>query len=910
MSGWRVLPGRDRESELLAQPLEAVLGGESRALVVHGEPGVGKTALLDHALAHTPGARIARAAGIQSEMELAYSGLHQLCVPLLEHADRLPTHHHDALTTALGLHDGPTPDRFLVGLAVLGLLAEAARGQPLICLIDDAQWLDRASAQTLAFTARRLGAESVAMLFVTRRTSDIPELDGLPDLLLTGLSDHDARALLATALPWPVDERVRDRIIAEARGNPLALLQLHRGLTPAELTGGFGPAPATALPTRIETSFQRQLTPLPSPTRQLLLLAAAEPLGDPTLLWKAAHYLGISPEAAAPAAAVELLTIDNQVRFHHPLERSAIYTAASPDERRHAHHALAYATDPHADPDRHAWHAAQATTHPDTTIADALEHSAARAQARGGLAAAAAFLERAAHLTPDAGHRTQRALAAAHAKHRAGIPTAAQALISLAEAGPLTTHQQADINLLRAQIAFTTRRGNDAPRLLLEAAQKFETINPRKARETYLEALSAAMFAGLLADSGCIREIAEAARTAPPAAEPACAADLLLDALAVLFTDGYAAAVPLLRRVLGAFRSEDIPTEEALRWFWLASRVPSLLWDFDTLDVINARFVTLARDAGALAELPIALCARILVLTARGDLEAAEQMVGELETVTEATTSPVVPYGALLLAAWRGNESKVDTLIHTTTTGSFRRGEGIGLFFVGWAQALLYNSLGRYTDALAAAEQAAKQQEMTGLPTWLVQVELIEATARSGMPGRAAFALKQLTDVTRASSTEWGLGIAARSRALLTDGPAAERIYRTAIHRLCRAGLRGELARAHLVYGEWLRRRRQRVAARQQLRTAYDMFTDLGMEAFAGRAGRELRATGATTRKRANGTPNLLTPQEGQIARLAREGLSNAEIGARLFISPRTVEWHLRRIFKKLHISSRKQLDG
>jgi DNA-binding CsgD family transcriptional regulator len=883
------------------------MSGDSRALVVRGEPGVGKTALLDYMVEQASGCRLARVAGVECEMELAFAGLHQLCAPMLDLVERLPGHQRDALGTALGLSAGPAPDRFLVGLAVLGLLAEAARERPLICVVDDTQWLDRASVQVLAFVARRLGAEAVAVVFAARRPEDVT---GLPEVVVGGLPDADARSLLDSVLPWPLDERVRDRIVAETRGNPLALLELPRGLTPAELAGGFGTG-GGPLPARIEESFRRQLAPLPVETRRLLLLAAAEPLGDPVLVWRAAHRLGIGVEAAAPAVAPGLLEIGERVRFRHPLERWAVYQDASAEERRCVHRALAEATDPEGDPDRRAWHAAQATAGPDEDVAADLERSAGRAQARGGLAAAAAFGQRAAELTPDAARRVERALRAAQAKHQAGMPSAALGLLSLAEALSLTELQRARVDLLRAQIAFTLSCGTDAPLLLLKAAGQLQPLDVRLARETYLEALAAAMFAGPLAGGASVREVAEAARAAPAATAFPRAADLLLDGLATRFTDGYDAGMPLVRRALEAFR-EHASTEETLRWHWLASRAALLAWDFEIWDALTARFVRLARDTGALAVLPMAVVERMLVHTLAGELDVAASLGEELDTVTDATASPLVPYGALLLAAWQGREAEARSLGEAIIRQALCRGAGVGLIITGWAKALLGNGLGRYDDALAAAREASQHQSQElGMSSWAVQVELIEAAVRSGAPEQAADALRRLTEVTGASGTDWGLGIAARSRALLTEGPAAEGVYREAIDRLGRTRVRGELARAHLLFGEWLRRERRRVDARQQLRTAHEMFREMGMEAFARRAARELRATGATARKRSTETTTRLrlTAQEAQIARLVREGLSNPEIAARLFLSRRTVEWHLRGIFAKLNITSRKDLS-
>ncbi|GAA1333462.1 LuxR family transcriptional regulator [Pseudonocardia xinjiangensis] len=896
------LRGRRPECERLGSLVETVTAGDSRALVVRGEPGVGKTALLDYLVEHAAGCRVARVAGVQCEMELAFAGLHQLCAPMLDLAQRLPGHQRDALGTALGLSAGPAPDRFLVGLAVLGLLAEAARERPLICVVDDTQWLDRASAQVLAFVARRLRAEGVGMVFATRRPEDVT---GLPEVVVGGLADADARSLLDSVLPGPSDGRVRDRIVAETRGNPLALLELPRGFSPAELAGGFGPGGA-GLPARIEDSFRRQLAPLPAETLRLLLLAAAEPLGDPVLVWRAAQYLGLGVEAAEPAVAAGLLVIGGRMRFRHPLERWAVYHDASAEERRRVHRALAEATDPHGDPDRRAWHAAQAAAGPDEDVAADLERSAGRAQARGGPAAAAAFWKRAAELTPDPARRVERVLEAAQAEHQAGMPAAAERLLALAEAGPLTELQGARVDLLRARTAFTSSRGGDVPPLLLKAAAQLQSLDARLARETYLEALLAAMHAGSLAS---VREVAEAARTAPaPSSDPS-SADLLLAAVAARFTDGYAAAISLLRRALEAFGEGDISPEEPLCWHWLAGRaVADLMWDVEAWDGLTARFVRQAREAGALAVLPIALSARMVTQTLAGELDAAASLGQELDTVTEATSGILIPYGPLLLAAWEGREAETSSLIETFATEAFDQGEGVGLTIICWAKALLGNSLGYYDDALATAREAQHPREL-GISTWGVQIELIEAAVRSGAREQAADALRRLTEVTDASSTDWGLGIAARSRALLTEGPAAEGVYRQAIDRLGRASVRPELARAHLLFGEWLRRERRRVEARQQLRTAHEMFREMGMEAFARRAARELRATGATARKRTTETTTRLTEQETQIARLVREGLSNPEIAARLFLSRRTVEWHLRGIFAKLHITSRKDLS-
>jgi DNA-binding CsgD family transcriptional regulator len=903
-----VLQGRRTECAALDRLLVAARAGQSQVLVLRGEAGFGKTALLEYLSERAAGCRLARAAGVESEMELAFAGLQQLCAPMLARLEQLPGPQRDALGTAFGLRTGEPPDRFLVGLAVLSLLAEVAEeGPPLVCLVDDAQWLDRASAQTLAFVARRLLAERVGLVFAVRAASDEHELAGLPEQVVGGLSDGDARALLDSAT-GRLDERVRDRIVAETRGNPLALLELPRGLTPAELAGGFARPDASPLASQIEQSFLRQLQPLPVETRLLLLTAAAEPVGDVTLLWRAVERLGIGADAAAPAEAAGLIEFGARVRFRHPLVRSAAYRAGGLGDLQEVHRALADVTDPDLDPDRRAWHRAHAALGPDEEIAAELERSAGRAQARGGLAAAAAFLERAAMLTTDPAHRAQRALTAAQAKHQAGAPDAALELLATAKAGPLDELGRAQGELLGAQIAFAVRRGRDAPPLLLRAAQHLEPLDQRLARDTYLDAFAAATFAGRLASGGGVLEVAQGALTAPPSLQPPRAADLLLDGLALRTTQGYGRGAPVLREALSAFRSERLSNEEAIRCFWLACYVAATdLRDDEIWDALSARQVQLARDAGALTELPIALATRLALLLLAGELAAAASLVEELAAIIDATGSSLAPYGAMLLAAWCGREAETSKVIEASTSEVVARGEGLGLSDIEWASAMLYNGLGRYEDARAAAQQVLAYPH-DPLFSFIVP-EFIEAASRSGRAEGADDALKRLAESTRASGTDWALGIEARSRALLSDGEAAEHLYREGIQRLGRTRIRFELARAHLLYGEWLRRERRRMDAREQLRSAHEMLSDMGAEAFAERARRELAATGETVRKRTADTRGQLTAQETQISELARDGHSNPEIGAQLFISPRTVEYHLHKVFTKLEITSRNELQ-
>ncbi len=882
--------------------LQSLREGQSRVLVIHGEAGVGKTALLAYALEAGSGLRTVRAVGVEMEMELPFSGLQQLCAPMFGHLDQLPQPQRDALETAFGLSGIGKPDRFLVGLGVLNLLSIVAQEQPLLCVVDDAQWLDRSSTQVLAFVARRLGAESVGFVFAVREPSRGRGLDGLPMLRLEGLAPSDARELLASGVAGRLDERVADRIVSETRGNPLALLELPRGWSPAELAGGFGLPHARSLSVRIEQSFLRQLERLPEETRLLLLVGASEPLGEPLLLWRAAERLGLLREAAVPAEDAGLLKLGARVRFRHPLLRSAVYRAASVGERRAAHGALAEATDASVDPDRRAWHRAQATLGPDEEVAAELERSASRAQTRGGLAAGAAFLEQAAALTPNPRRRVERSIAAARAQRAAGAPDAARDLLVAAEAGPLDERQRALLELLQGQLTLHVTRGGDAPAQLLGAARSLEAYDVELAREAYLYALDAATFAGRL-DGGGLREIAEAARDAAAARPPKRPVELLLDGLATRVLEGQRAGALLLQQAVAAFRLEP-----DINWLCTACSTAMDLWDDEAWLDLSSRQIELAQDAGALALLPIALTLRAGVHTLAGEFAAAQAVIEQCDAVTAASGAASVPYARQLLAAYRGREADALELIEADLEDAVDRGEGGAITLSDYATAILQNGLGRYETAFESAKRASERSE----PGWAVwaQTELIEAAARSGRTEEAADALERLAGLTRASGTNWALGLEARCRALVCQDEAAEELYREAIDRLGECLSVVDLSRAHLVYGEWLRRQNRRRDAREELRRAHELFRKIGAEAFEERALRELRATGATARKRSAETRGQLTAQESQIAQLAREGHSNTEIGGRLFISPRTVEYHLHKVFAKLAISSRNQLDG
>jgi DNA-binding CsgD family transcriptional regulator len=901
------LRGRRRECDVLDRLIEAVRAGESRALVMRGEPGVGKSALLDYLVEHASGCRVVRVTGVQSEMELAYAGVHQLLTPMLDRLERLPGPQGEALRTAFGLRSGSAPDRFLVGLATLSLLADAAEEHPLFCLVDDAQWLDHASAQVLGFVARRLTAESIGLVFAARAPGS--ELAGLPELVVEGLPEAEARALLEAVLTGPLDARVRDQVVAEARGNPLALVELPRGVPPAELAGGFALPSAVPLSTSIEGSFGRRLDALPADTRRLLQLAAAEPVGDPVLVWRAAGRLGIRAQAATPAAEAGLLEFGTRVRFRHPLVRSAAYRSASLQQRQDVHRALAEVTDPKTDPDRRAWHRAQATPGPDEDVAAELERSAGRAQARGGLAAAAAFLERASMLTPGPARRARRLLAAARAKRDAGALEAALGLVVAVEAGPLDALSAAEVEQLRGLIALVQRGPSDAARLLLSAARRLEPLDAGLARDTHLEALWAAMWAGHLGLPGGVVAAAEAARAAPPGPQPPRGVDVLLEAFALRLTQGYAAAAPLLTRGLELSLALDVTNDQADRWVagGRAGAIVALeLWDADSWHALAAVQAQSARDTGALVHLQYALNFLAAAHLFAGELTTAARLIDEDRLIAEVTGNPPVGYAAMALAAWRGREPAASELIEATSRAATARGLGRMVSYADYASSVLYNGLVRHDATRNPAWRAFERDELGHGP--YVVPELAEAASRTGDEALVRAALQWLSDRTRLAPTEWALGIEARIRALLNEGEAAERWYRESIDRLGRTRVRVQLARAHLLYGEWLRRQRRRLDARAQLRTAYDLLEAMGIEAFAERARRELEATGATARKRTVETREVLTAQEAVIARLAREGLSNPEIGARLFISARTVQHHLGKVFAKLDITSRGQL--
>ena len=843
-------------------------------------------------------------------MELPLAALHQLCTPMLSCLAALPEPQQRALRVAFGLAEGPTPDRFVLGLALLSLLAEYAAARPLVCLVDDAQWLDKASSQVLGFVGRRLLAEPVGLLLAVREAAGERLFPGLPALTVEGLTDADARVLLTAAVPGHLDKRVCDRIVAETGGNPLGLLELAGGMSEAELAGGFAGLRQASLSDHLQDHYLRRVRVLPGPAQQLMLLAAADPTGDATLLWRAAQTLGLGPDAAAAADEEQLLKIGSQVRFRHPLVRSAAYVAGSPEDRRAAHLTLATATDAQTDPERRVWHLAAAATEPDEDVATALEQAAAKIQARAGVAASAAFLQRSVALTAEPGRRADRALAAARANLHAGAFDIALGLLAQAEAHAVDDLQRARVEKLRGQIEWASVTGREAPVLLLQAAKRLESLDAELARETYLYAWVASHLAGPLAGpGGLLLEVSRAAQAAPQPAVAPRPCDLLLDGLTTMIAQGRAVAEPTIRRAVAAFLGDQVSGEEWLQWGIFAQMAAMAAWDFDSWVALSARHLELARALGALAPLSIALNGRGSVATQCGDFETATSLAAEKDVVNEVTGIRQASTCDLLLAGYRGRPAEAAPLFTATTEDSTARGEGLAVQMANWSAAVLHNGLGRYAEALAAAEPAT-EETYSPLSTQSILPELIEAAVRTGRADLAREALDRLSAMTTIEGSDWAKGLEARSRALVSEGQEAERCYTEAVERLGRTLLQPESARAHLLYGEWLRRENRRLDARHQLHAAYHLFTVIGADAFAERARSELLATGEKVRKREVDTYSQLTPQEEHIVRLARDGRTNPEIAAELFISTRTVEWHFRKVFAKLGITSRRDLHN
>ncbi|XVV14959.1 AAA family ATPase [Actinoplanes sp. CA-131856] len=889
--------GRHEERAALDRLIVAVGAGQSQVLVLHGPAGVGKSALLDYARQNAAGLRVLRVGGTESEMELAFAAVHQLCLPLLDRLPDLPAPRRQALETAFALRVGAPPDLLLVGLAVLELLSYASESRPLLCVIDDTQWLDRASAQIFGFVARRLLAEPIGLLFGTRVPG--PEIRGLTELAITGLRDDDAHTLLDSITRASLDRGIRDRIVAESQGNPLALIELPHGPSRTRIAGGLGLLDADSLPGRIEQSFLDRVRELPAPSRLLLLIAAAEPVGDPDLVLRAAERLGVSP---ATADTDGLLSLAERATFRHPLVRSAVYRAAEPRDRRAAHLALAEATDRQDAADRRAWHLAAAASGPDEAVATELERSAAQAQARGGMAAAAAALRRAVVLTADPRRRTGRLLAAAEACLRAGDLDEVRRLLSVLGEQQVDALAAGRAMALRGQVAFASGHGREATELLLASAQRLATVDGQLARDVFMSAWGVAIS---VSQPESLRAVSAAARALPPPPDPR-PIDLLLDGLTLLVTEGRAVAAAALREAAKVLM--DISADDVVKWGWVAAGAAGAIWDDDAMRAMYARQARVVREAGALTDLPYHLSSLCLITSWSGDFQAASALMAEADTVSQAIGSPIPPYAQLRLLSLQGREAEAAQIIGPTITSSTAAGFGMGVVAANWAAAVLYNGLARYAEALRAIESTGDFSDPT-ISTWVLP-ELVEAAVRVGESEVALDALARLVTETQPFATPFARGIEARTRALLAEGEVAAEWYAEAIEKLGQTGLRPELARAHLLYGEWLRRERRGGDAREHLRTAYDMFVTIGMEGFAERARRELLATGETVRRRevAPAAGVELTAQERQIAQLVRDGFTNPEVAARLFLSPRTVEWHLRKVFGKLGVTSRRQL--
>lgn len=911
-TGHPELLGRTEERQSLADLLSGARAGRGGVVVLRGEAGIGKSALLADVAEQAHDFCICRVVGVESEMELSYAGLQQLCAPIIDRRADLPDIQRDALEKVFGLSIGQPPDRFLVGMAALGLLATVAQRQPVMWIVDDAQWLDRSSVQTIGFVGRRSHTEPMVIAIAARDNGEDADLAGLPDLRLAGLSAEDARKLFP-AVSGPTDPTVRDRIIAEARGNPLALLELPRAWTTAELAEELTDSERVPLTGHLELAFEKRLEELPPDTQTLLALAAAEPTGDPALLWSAARQLGLDWSAAAPAAEAGLIEFGRRIWFRHPLVRAAAYRTATLQKRLEVHRALADVTDPVSDGDRRAWHRASSTVAPDEEIAVELEQSAGRAKARGGLLGAAALLERAALLTPDGARRANRTLAAAKAKRDAGALESALGLLSAVASEPPSELRSALAEQLRGRIAFDQRRGREAAELLRSAAQRLEPFDPTLARDTHLEALAAAVWASGPEGQDLVRKAAEAARVAPRREAGPRTADLLLDAIALRVTEGYEQAAPALTRALAAARNHNVGADEVDGLLWLVgNRAAGIMaieaWDYETGRTLAERQVRLTRESGALVQLQFALnfLANYVALT--GDVRTTTALVEEERQLSNMTRVPPVGYSDALLAAFRGDAAQAIPMIESTIVAATKDGQGRIVAFSHYLSSVLYNGLGRHAEALNCARRVV-EQDVLGYQT-LAAAELAEAASREGATDLLAEISAWVRARAAATPTAWALGTAALVGALEAgDADDADALYQESIQHLAKTPLQVALARSHLLYGEWLRRRGSKGAARDQLVIAHDALTDMGLEAFAERARRELSATTRRRTRRYVDAPSAqLTSQELQIAQLVQQGLSNPEIGGRLFLSPRTVEWHLRNIFGKAGVSNRRQL--
>jgi DNA-binding CsgD family transcriptional regulator len=904
-----MLVGRAKEVGSLEDVLAAVRDGLSGVLVLRGEVGIGKTALLDWAAGVAHDMRVARVAATESEMDLGFAGLHQLLVPFLDELDQLPAPQRAALQSAFGLATGPPPDRFLVGLATLTLLTDAAASRPVLCVVDDAQWLDQSSAEVLGFVARRLLADQVGMLLAIRGEEEGPAVfQGLPELAIGGLAEQAAHELLAAVAGGPVDLRVSERILAETVGNPLGLVEFGGALTAEERSGAVPLTGPLRFGGRLEELYLSQIRALPADVQTLLLVLAADQPGDPATVWRAAGRLGVGPEAVAPQAVERLVTLTPVIRFRHPLMRSIAYHGAPFAARWRVHEALAAAIDPVRDPDRRAWHLAQATSGTDEDVAGELERSADRARGRGGWASSAAFLERSAQLTPDTGRKAGRLVAAAEARLMAGETSAARTLLERAAPDVPDPVVSAQARRLEGDIMFAAGEPAAAVSVLLDAARTVAPCDARLARNALLEALAAQLSSR---QATGITEVLRALQSVPRATESqATAGDLLLDGLAAVAGGRFTAGAGLLRQAVAAVTSGEPVPGDTPQCFLAFRLAVTELYDDAAWRELATQWVARARDQGAIAVMVVGLGFQAFGQRAEGRLVDAEATIAEARAMAEAmgnrTYLDGLAHAELEVLAWRGNQADARSLAARLLGATVGQGHARRLQRVHDALAGLELGLGNYKEALRHALLAAPDQEI--LSRQSSPDVLIEAAIRHGDRASAAAALDSVAPWWLACGTPWSLGLLARCQALLADDAHAEDGYRLSIEHLRRCQVTAELARSHLLYGEWLHRQRRRRGAREQLRAACELFETLGMGAFARRARDELRAVGEYAAARSPGTPDTLTPQEARIARLAAEGATNREIGARFFVSASTVDYHLRKVFRKLGITSRAQL--
>lgn len=896
---------RHRERTQLDTVLKHVREGRSSTLLLDGGAGVGKTTLLDYLAERTAGFRVLSVTGIQSEVELAFAALHQLCLPLDDTMASLPTPQREALEITFGQRQGVAPSKFMVGLATLSLLAEASRVAPILCIIDDAQWLDEASAQALGFVARRLAFEPVGMVFALRAQSAAGAFEGVPPIVVDGFERRDAEALLSSLVPGHIDRRAMDRVLDEADGNPLAIVESARALSRAEIAMGMILPTTTASPSRMEEHYQGLLRALPEDTQRLLLVAAAEPSAQPQVIFAAAAKLGADATAIQPAVEAGLATVP--VRFSHPLVRSAVYRAASPDAVRAAHAALAAVATGDADRDLLAWHRARSVSGTDDDAATDLALAAARLGARGGTAAAAALLRQAVEVTSNRFHKAEWLLRIAQAELAGGQYELAARDIAAAAAGELTDGLLAEAKLTQARIAFARDRGGGSVALLLNAAEHLAPDDAESAREAYLEAFSAAMFGASLARTS-VQEVAERWLDAD-LSSGAGPAHTLLDAMSRVLLDDNAPSRRAMQVALAPFQMGVVDESTHLHWMWHATIAALAAWDFDTWDAVSERHLVLAREAGDYTELPIALTTRAYAHLFRGEFSAALDAVREMETIASVTGGLMAPTAAIGAAALQGAVDELDRLVQETVVDADKRADGSGLAIAYWGEAVLNNSRGNYEDALRWGRLADRQSNPLHSAAHWALVETIEAASR--LPGTdASQELSRLEAATAPYGSDWARGIYARSKALLSPDSEAESHFVDALQFLERSPSRLDFARATLLYGEWLRRRKRLGDAREELERAHQLLVDMGATDFALRAARELQAAGIRIGPSDAAFGADLTPQEAQIAQLAGQGLTNGEVAARMFLSSRTVEYHLGKVFTKLKITSRRQLPA